>query len=275
MFERDKEELRELGITVEIGAERPVLRRRAGLPHPPRRRRAARPRADPRGGRRHRAGHPGLGARRTRQRLDHGAGQAQGHRGRRRHQRAAHGRAQAVHRRAVVRRDVGRRHPPDAGLVRLRAPGARGHGAPPAAVGDHLVARPLVRRRIRPRPRGAAHLPPVPGHRRGRDDRAARLVRGARGHRHEGPRPRRCSRHRPTRRRCCASARGAASRCAGSPRQVTPIDDDLDEVAIRYSSRLGARLRGRVLRPRRRGGLARRPSRRRRQAPRRPPPAGR
>ena len=42
--------------------------------------------------------------------------------------------------RAVVRRHVGRRHPSHPGVVRLCTSGRRGHGAPPAAVGDHLVA---------------------------------------------------------------------------------------------------------------------------------------
>ena len=55
-------------------------------------------------------------------------------------------------------------------------PASEADGAPPAAVGDHLVARPLVRRRIRPRSRRAAHLPAVPHHRRAsrRPDRPAR-----------------------------------------------------------------------------------------------------
>ena len=35
MFERDKEELRSLGVPIEVGSIDPLLRRRAGLPDPP------------------------------------------------------------------------------------------------------------------------------------------------------------------------------------------------------------------------------------------------
>ena len=64
-------------------------------------------------------------------------------------------------------------------------PGQPAARAPRAAVGDHLVARPLVPRRFRPRPRGAADLPAVARAGRRRDHRGAGLVRGARRHRHD------------------------------------------------------------------------------------------
>ena len=96
MFERDKEELRSLGIPIEVGLRRPRVRGRAGLPRRAVRLRAAGDRPRARGGRRHRAGRPGLAARRARGRDLRRAGQAQGGRRQRRpggaRRRAAHAR---------------------------------------------------------------------------------------------------------------------------------------------------------------------------------------
>ena len=83
MFERDKEELRDLGIPLEVGSDT-RLRGRARLPHRRPRLRAAGHRADRRRGRRGRAGRPALGAGRPGRGRVLGADQAAGrrHRGR-------------------------------------------------------------------------------------------------------------------------------------------------------------------------------------------------
>ena len=71
-----------------------------------------------------------------------------------------------------------------AGALRLPAPGPRGRRAHPGALGGAVVARPLVRHRSRPRPGGTAHVPPVPGHRATvRKAGRAGLVPRAGGHR--------------------------------------------------------------------------------------------
>ena len=155
------------------GPERQVLQRRAGLPHPPRRGRAARPRADARGGRR-------ASAWRRR------SGSTPGWRASPPRRWSSSRPSASMSIPSVLRmaepklstdepsfdgmwEAVTRRIP--VSFV-YAAPRPRAAGAPPAAVGHHLVARPLVCRRIRPRSRGAAHLPAVAGDRRGRDDRA-------------------------------------------------------------------------------------------------------
>ena len=107
MFERDKEELRSLGVPIEVGQMDAVLRRRARIPHPSRRVRAPRDHPGVRRGRRRRARHEGLGARPARGGDDRRRQQA--HRGRHRPRpRSPRHRPAAAHRRrAVVRRLLG------------------------------------------------------------------------------------------------------------------------------------------------------------------------
>ena len=103
----------------------------------------------------HGAGGPGLAARQPGHGDDAGAAQAARRRSRRRRVGADDHRAAARHRRAGLRRRVRRRDPADAD--QLRPPAAPAIAEPthaaPRAVGDRVVARPLVRRRPRPRPR--------------------------------------------------------------------------------------------------------------------------
>ena len=129
MFERDKEELRSLGIPIEVGyvdrafEDEPGYRiERSAFELP-----GDRPGA--RGGRGDRAGRPGLAARRARGRDLRRAGQAQGGRGHRRPGRARRRPAAAERRGAGLRAAVGRHPHPHPGAVRL--PDLLGHRAPP------------------------------------------------------------------------------------------------------------------------------------------------
>ena len=87
MFERDKAELREMGVPLETGRDQ-RLRHRGRLPHRARRLRAARDPADRRGGRRRRPGAAAVGVRPAGRRRAQRPGQAQGGRRRRRRSRA-------------------------------------------------------------------------------------------------------------------------------------------------------------------------------------------
>ena len=129
MFERDKEELRSLGIPIEVGYVDRALRGRAGLPDRARRLRAARHRPRARGGRRDRARGPGLAARRPRRRHLGRAGQAQGRRVQRRPRGARRRAAADGRRRAGVRAVLGGH--PDAHPGHLRLPAPAAPGPPP------------------------------------------------------------------------------------------------------------------------------------------------
>ena len=83
MFDRDKEELRVLGVPIELGTIDKALRRRGRLPDQPRPVRAARDQPRGRRGRDHGSGRPGLAARQPGLGDDAGAAQA-ARRGRRR-----------------------------------------------------------------------------------------------------------------------------------------------------------------------------------------------
>ena len=190
-FERDKEELRELGITVEMGSIDKYFNDEPGYRHPPRRGRAARSGADPRGGRRHRPGHPGVGARRPGRRLHDRAGQAQGDRGRRRHQRPADGRAASC--RPTSRRST-RCGTPRPGASRSASP-TRGPASEPML--RHLQPWGIVSWRDRwyvggfDLDRGEPRIFRLSRvDRRRRHRGCARVVRDPRGHRHEEARPR-------------------------------------------------------------------------------------
>ena len=91
--------------------------------------------------------------------------------------------ATARGRRAGVRRRVGRDPVPHAGRVRLPAPRAR-RADPPAraAVGRRQRARSVVRRGSRLRPRGAPAVPALADRRRRRHGRPARQLRRTRRH---------------------------------------------------------------------------------------------
>ena len=122
-----------------------------------------------------RPGEPHVGPRVAGRSRRTGPAQAQGL-GHRARQRVAHRhRAAAAHHRAGLRRRQERRAAAPADRVRLPHRG-RGRDPPAAgrAVGAGLLARPLVPHRARPRPRGAAGLPPVADHRAGARDRARR-----------------------------------------------------------------------------------------------------
>ena len=87
------------------------------------------------------------------------------------------------------------------------------HDPPPPAVGRRPLLRPLVRRRPRHRPRRGAGLPALPGAGRGPQGRPGRLVR--RPARHRRPRhdpPARAARRRPAARSCWSATAGLALR---------------------------------------------------------------
>ena len=175
MFERDKDELRELGIplvTEDIGG---VVGRRGRLPDRPARVRPARHRVRARRARRARPGQPHLGARL--------AGRSRPPRrcaSSRRPASSATATPSSASSRgwAPASRPSSRSRTPSsasAPSASATAPAARARStrATRPAVGARLVARPLVPHRLRPRPRGAPGLPPV-AHRRRRPPRSGR-----------------------------------------------------------------------------------------------------
>ena len=184
MFERDKNELRDLGIPLEVGRVSACGPHR-GLPDQPRRLRAAAGRADPgrggRGGRRH----PAVGVARTDHRDPGRAAQA----ARRRRGRRSGCAPVAIASPAGV---PGLRGSEDVLGILLSAIDSRPGGAVPApavarravqhahrrAVGRGHREGPLVSGRPRPRPRRHPHLPALADRCRGHADRS-----GRRGHR--------------------------------------------------------------------------------------------
>ena len=184
MFERDKDELRDLGVPLETGSnsawfedevgyriDRVVLRLARD---PVRAGRARRPRSRLAGLGPGQPGRPGVAS----------AAQAQG--GRRRARRLVDDRpgAASPHQRAVLPGHVRGRARPAAGHVPVPHTGAGGAGDPaPRALGRRLPARALVRRRVRPRPRRRASVPPVPRRWAGPPGRQAGRGRGPGRHR--------------------------------------------------------------------------------------------
>ena len=128
-------------------------------------------------------------------------------------------RAAAAHHRAGVRRGQGRRAAPGAAALLLPAPrGGRGRRAARAAVVARVVARPLVPQRLRRRPRRAARLPPLAHRRRRAHRRPARVVRGARRPRARADGRSGSPRRRPSRALRCSGCAGApATACAAGP----------------------------------------------------------
>ena len=168
MFERDKEELRSLGVPIEVGSidayfdDEPGYRIRPdefALPDIS---------LDRRRGRGRRPGHPGLAARPARR--GHHRGGAQAHRGR-----ASRSTSAALD---IVEPRLSADEPafdvvlgghPGAHAGRASTTGAPATTEPddpaPPAVGRRPLLRPLVRRRARHRPRRGAGLPALPGRR--------------------------------------------------------------------------------------------------------------
>ena len=168
MFERDKDELRELGIPLVTEDDRRALRRRARLPDRPARVRPAGHRLRARRAGRARPGQPHLGAGQPGRPGRAGAAQAAGRRRRARRRLAHRHRAAAAHHRAGLRAGQERRRAaPACRSASPTAPAARREvrRAARPAVGARLLARPLVPHRLRPRPRRAAGLPAVAGSR--------------------------------------------------------------------------------------------------------------
>ena len=217
MFERDKEELRSLGVPIEVGQmdayfdDEPGYRVQADQlvapGHQPDRRR----------GRRRRAGHQGLAARQAGP--GHHRGGPQAHRAGRRPGRLGpgHRRAAAQRRRAVVRR-LPRGHAGAAGGD-LRLPQAgpdRVDHPPPPAVGGHPLLRPLVRRRLRHRPRRRARVPALAGRGAAPEGGRGRGLRGpattwTSARSPGGSRPRS-----PPSGWCCSCARAPGCRCVAA-----------------------------------------------------------
>ena len=207
MFERDKNELRELGVPLESGQARDRHRRR--LPHRPPGLRARRDRPGVRRGGRRGAGRAavgvtGAGRARARRAGEAPRGGCRGRRG------PGPGAAAGARWRARVRAAAGRRAGRARGHVRLppRRPGGRGRAAHRRAVGRGVLAGPLVRGRARPRSGRAALVPGVAHRRAGAGDRPVGCGGGA--HR------RRPARHGARRGR--ARRRWSAPRGCGWPR---------------------------------------------------------
>ena len=165
MFERDKDDLRSLGVPIEVGSIDPLLRRRARLPDPRRRVPAARDRADRRRGGRGRRSPPGLAARPARRGHHRGGPQADRVRAPGRPVGPRRRRAAAHRRRAVVRRVLGG-HP---GPARRSSSTTSGPARPRPAT-RHLQPWGVVRYSgrwyvvgLRHRPRRGAGLPALPG----------------------------------------------------------------------------------------------------------------
>ena len=155
-FERDKETLRELGVP-DHGRDGRRVRRRAGLPHPPRRLLPARALAHrARAGGAARRGHRGAPRGRRRPRGAGEAGRAGG-RGRRHRRSPSSTSSPGL---AVLFDAVGRR-----ALGHVLVPRQR---ASPRPVRRRAPLRPLVRRRPRPRPATPPRLPGRPHRRRAR-----------------------------------------------------------------------------------------------------------
>ena len=207
-------------------------------------------------GRRHRPGHPGLGARAAGRGHHRGGPQADRARRPARRLRARHRRAPAHRRRAVVRRLLGGHPGAHAGRVRLpplRADPGR-HPAPPA-VGRRALLGPLVRRRARHRPGRGAGLPALPRPGRGPARRRARGRTTCRPAPTYAPPPSASRPRPPPSGPSCWSARVPGWRCAATPRRVeTGVagPDDRDRLGPPGRVPLGARPRRRAARLRRR-----------------------
>ncbi len=189
MFERDKEELRSLGVPIRSARWTPTSTTSPATGSAPTSSPCRRSTWRRRGGGR-RAGHPRVGAPAPRPR--HHRGGPQAHRRRRRHrrQRPRDRPAPADGRRAGVRRVL--RGDPRAFGRRVRLLAHRPGGPrppPPPTVGGHPLLRTLVRRRLRPRPRRRARLPALPRPGRGAAGSAGPVPTHPGRHRHLGGHP--------------------------------------------------------------------------------------
>ena len=185
-FERDKDELRGARGADRGRQLRRLLRRRAGLPDPAQRVRAAADRPGRGGGLGGRGRRPGLAARQHGRVDDERAGQAAGGRGRAGHLPAGRAGAVGAGHRAGLRAAVDRRAGPGPGQLHL--PGRR--PAHPGAVGADRVQGPLVRDRLGHGPRrppgcsSSSRIADLP-----RTGLPGRRVRGAGRPRPAGPGP--------------------------------------------------------------------------------------
>ena len=154
---------------------------------------------------------------------------------------------EALDRRAVVRRDVGRRHPAHPGRVRLRPTGPRTHGRGTSSRGGSSrgttagTSADSTSTATRPASSGCRASSATVA-----TTGCARLVRGARGHRHEGPRP--LALFPPAARggRRAAHPQGPWSVAAPTRREGHPDRRRPRRGRDPLLVRLGARLRGRL-----------------------------
>ena len=217
------------------GHHRQVLLRRSGLPHPPGRLRTARGQAGAGRGRGARRRRPGLAARQPGRGDQFRRAEAEGRRDPDRPVRPERDRAARRCLRARVRPALVGRRDPHGGDVRAHPQRRRREDqADPRAVGDRLLARPLVRRGPGPGPPGHPDVPAVADRRQRQDDRPARGVLRAHG---DGPAlPGRRARAPPPTSE--AKIRARAGSCVSLRRRATavePYEDGWDLLHVPYA----------------------------------------